>query len=212
MDIFSQKKFMIWTIALLVLLNIVSMAALWYQRGGQPPPPQRQADQRQESVTQFLNRELQLTEDQKKDFEQLRRDHLEASTKLNQKMRTSKKALFDLAGSSSPDKTTIEQLTKEIGDSQTQLELLLVNHFIALRKKCTPEQQVKFDAILHDLINLMRPQNPGGERPQPPAGDRPGFRQQPPDKERPPRDQNDQRRPPRQGGRDSEKPRPPEKK
>jgi Spy/CpxP family protein refolding chaperone len=209
MDIFSQKKFMIWTIALLVLLNIISMMALWYQRGGQPPQARRQADQRQESVTQFLNRELQLTEEQKKEFERLRREHFEASTRLNQEMREAKRELFDRVGAPAPDKTAIEKLAGEIGAKQSQLELLLFNHFTALQNKCTSEQQEKFRSILHDILNLMRPQNQSGERPPRPGDDGQDVRQQRPDQQRPPREQDDQRKPLRQGRGDDGRQRPP---
>lgn len=210
MDIFSQKKFMIWTITLLVLLNILSMAALWYQRSVQPPQPPRQADQRQESVTQFLNRELQLSEDQKKEFEQLRRQHLEASAKLNQEMRDAKKELFDRVSAPALDKAAIEKLTIEIGDKQAQLDLLLFNHFIALRNKCTPEQQEKFKIILHDILDLMRPQNQVAERPPRQGENGPETRQQPKDDQNRPRARNDQERPPRQGRQDEGRKRPPQ--
>jgi Spy/CpxP family protein refolding chaperone len=210
MDIFSQKKFMIWTIALLVLLNLLSMAALWYQRGGPPPQAPRQADQRQESVSQFLNRELQLTDDQKKEFERLRKEHFEASTRLSKEIRESKKALFDQVMAPASDKAAIEKLTKQIGDKQGQLELLLFNHFTALRSKCTPEQQERFKIILHDILDLMHPQNQGGERAQRPRGEGQEAGQQPPDQQKPPRDQDNSRKPPRQGGREEEKERPPQ--
>ena len=82
MDIFSQKKFMIWAIVLLVLLNILSMATLWYQRSERLPQQVRQGEQRQESVTQFLNRELQLADDQKKEFERLRREYVDSMKKF----------------------------------------------------------------------------------------------------------------------------------
>jgi len=201
MDIFSQKKFMIWTIALLVILNILSMAALWYYRSGQPPQPARQAGQRQESVTQFLNRELQLTDDQKKEFERLRGEHVEASAKLNNDIRNAKTALFDLVGTSSPDKAAIEKLTGEIGAKQAQLDLLLFNHLTALRNKCTPSQQEKFNSILRDIRSLMRPLTQGGERPPRPKDDGQEARQQQPGQQKPPRDQNDPNKPPRQGRR-----------
>jgi Spy/CpxP family protein refolding chaperone len=209
MDIFSQKKFMIWTIALLVLLNLLSMAALWYQRGGPPPQVPKQADQRQESVSQFLNRELLLTDDQKKEFERLRKEHFEASTRLSKEIREAKKALFDQVMAPASDKTAIEKLTQQIGDKQGELELLLFNHFTALRSKCTPEQQERFKIILHDILDLMHPQNQGRERSARPREDGQEVGQQP-DQPRPPREQNDQGRPPRQGKQEKGRQRPPQ--
>jgi Spy/CpxP family protein refolding chaperone len=208
MDIFAQKKFMIWTIALLVLLNILSMAALWYHRSGLPPQTPRQADQRQESVTQFLNRELQLTEGQKKEFDRLRREHVEASTKLNKEIRDAKTALFDLVSASAPGKATIEKLTGEIGVKQAQLDLLLFNHLTTLRNNCTPAQQEKFNTILRDIRALMRPQSQGGERPPRPRDSGQEARQLRPNQQKPARDQNDQKKPPRQGRKDEGRQRP----
>jgi Spy/CpxP family protein refolding chaperone len=201
MDIFAQKKFMIWTIVLLVLLNIVSMAALWYQRSAPPPQSAGQANQRQESVTQFLNRELQLTGDQKTEFERLRMEHVEASAKLNKEIRDAKTALFDLVGTSAPDKATIEKLTAEIGTKQAQLDLLLFNHLTALRNNCTPAQQEIFNSILREIRSLMRPLTQGGDRPPRPRDDGQEVRQQQPGQQRPSRDQNDPNRPLRQGRR-----------
>jgi periplasmic protein CpxP/Spy len=209
MDMFSQKKFMIWTIALLVLLNVLSLTALWYQRIEQPLQPERQGDQRQESVTQFLNRELQLSDSQKVEFERLRKEYVENSTTLNQEMRESKTALFDLVGASSPDKATIGKLTKDIGEKQAALDLLLFNHFAALRNICTPSQQEKFKTLLRDIRELMRPQNRPGERPprQRENGQEP--RRQQTEQQKRPRPQNEQEKPPRRGDRrNDERPRP----
>ena len=209
MDIFSQKKFMIWTITLLVLLNIISLATLWYQRSERPPQQVRQGEQRQESVTQFLNRELQLADDQKKEFERLRREYVDASTKLNEEIRAAKKSLFDLLAAPAPEKTTIDKLTGEIGTKQAQLDLMLFNHLTALRTLCTPVQRDKFNTILREIRDLMRPQNPAMEKSPPPRNDGQGVRQREPDQQKRPRDPNDQGRPPQQGRKGEEKQRPP---
>ncbi|HTY35483.1 MAG TPA: periplasmic heavy metal sensor [Bacteroidota bacterium] len=206
MDIFAQKKFMTWTIALLVLLNLISMTALWYQHLERPPQQGTRADQRQESVTEFLNRELQLDDNQKVEFERLRREYVDSSSSLTEDMRSAKKALFELVGEPSPDRTAIENLAKNIGAKQAALDLLLFNHLSRLRTLCTPAQKEKFNTIFREIRDLMRPQNAVGERRPPQNDDGRKPRGQQGDDTKPRRDPN---KPPRQPQDAPQNPRPP---
>jgi hypothetical protein len=181
MDIFSRKHLATWIIALLVVLNIASIGALWLSVLRRPEAPPRRDDQRAEAVRPepgrsdgartddvrlFLERELGLSPDQSAKFEQLRRSHAAGIQAAQREIQRLKKAEMDELLAERPDPARYEALAAEIGAKETEKEKLLYAHLRDLMALCRPEQQDTFRRIMGEVVRLMAPGGkPQGEKP-----------------------------------------------
>ena len=161
MDIFTQKRAMTWTIIILVGINLLALGTiLWHvtrKPQGPPPPPQkRDPDQTQ----YFLRNELDLSEKQAQRFEELGRHHSQESRRIQNDIHRLKAEMMTELFHEEPDLRRVENLAEKIGSREAEKELLLFNHFLDLAEVCEPEQREKFNTIIHDLLEMIRPREP----------------------------------------------------
>jgi Spy/CpxP family protein refolding chaperone len=195
MDLFTKNRFTGWVIVILVCLNVATLATLWWVLYHQPIP-QRPPEQRPEDVQRFLEKELSLTPEQAERFRESRRRHAERSQAVRDQVLELRKDMIMAILADTPDTALAGQLADRIGALQMETDRLLVSHFMELQSICRPEQRERLRYLMHDLLEMMKPEGegrpPGPDRPEgqrPPGGPPPGVRpsggQQP--GERPPR-------------------------
>lgn len=162
---FSNNRWLTIISIVLLVANAVTLTLLWTgerrhreDRAAIPPPPGGQ-------VFEFITKELQLTPQQQDAYKILREEHQAAQRVLQDSIRKSKDAFFNLL----PDSSLTDAVLKAQSDKglafQQQLELLTFRHFQKLRAICTAAQQKKFDAIIKEVLlqmsgPRMRPQGP----------------------------------------------------
>ena len=171
----AKNKLLVWLVALLLVANAASIALFWLGKKKQPP-------QLKGTPNEFLIKELTLDAKQQKQLTVLVKEHREAAEQLRQQTREAKESFFDLLKQSNPADSTKQAAAKAVSVSTEELDLLTFAHFQKIRALCTPEQQKKFDEIIHQVTSMMGqprpPMGPGnGPKGPPPAG---------PDNERPP--------------------------
>jgi Spy/CpxP family protein refolding chaperone len=150
----KRTTFWIVIVAVLLLLNTLVMAMLWFRKPGQGP-------QGAGSAKDFLQRELNLTTDQQQEYSALREDHQHKIKALMNGMKDLKDALVEKISASQPDSAGIELLTKKISEKERQRDLLTVYHFRAFKQILNPEQQKKFEKVLKEVMRIMNgPQRP----------------------------------------------------
>jgi Spy/CpxP family protein refolding chaperone len=158
MTIFTKQHMTGWIIGLLIILNILSVGTIWFlQFRRQPLPPKIGP----EPVQHFLEAELQLTQEQAQQFERLRQEHSQAAKALNDAGHQLKGTLLNEVFTDSPDLEKVKHLAEEIGKKQTELDLLLFQHLLALKSLCSPEQADRLQTLIHEVVP------PPGKPPQP---------------------------------------------
>jgi Spy/CpxP family protein refolding chaperone len=193
MDIFRQKKLLLWTIALLLVLNVASLGMLWYQSSLRPVVAPGQRPLGPGAVVRLAERELNLSDKQKERFDQLRKEHFMQASSIQDDINKAKRAILEEVTAPVPDTAKVNRLTHDIGENQGRFERFLFDHFLAMRLVLTPEQMQKYDQVLHDVTEASRPAGPRGLFPDtqggPPPDDSPegGPR---PDNLREPRERN----------------------
>jgi Spy/CpxP family protein refolding chaperone len=85
--------------------------------------------------------ELKLTEDQQQKVEQMRFDLMKQMATHRSKIATARVELQELVAKDPVDKAAIEKKMKEISDLRTQGQTLRLNHWFAVHKLLTPDQQ-----------------------------------------------------------------------
>ncbi len=150
----ENSKFLKIVIIILLLINISTLAFMWMHKGphGMPPPRQEIGD--------FLIRELNFTETQRKQFVKMRDEHRSSVRNLREQSRELHDDFFDLLASSSTDSIKVNQLADSITFNQKQIELSTFYHFQKVRGICTTEQQKKFDEVINDALRMMAPPPP----------------------------------------------------
>jgi hypothetical protein len=166
MDIFTEKRYTVAVIGLLVVMNIVLMAVLWL---GRPEAGRTQFEQRSEvQQEQMLADELGFNREQFEEYQRERQLHREEIQRLNHEIRRVKKEMFDQVLHQEASSTISDSLLTQAQQKQAEIERLTYRYLFRLREICTPEQRVKLNGLLHEMM----PAEPGGRigarRPPPP--------------------------------------------
>jgi Spy/CpxP family protein refolding chaperone len=91
---------------------------------------------------------LNLTDAQKKDFQNLNTDFAKQRVEQQSKIKLAAIDLRSLMKADTPDKAAIEKKINEISDLQAQNRLLRVDHWFAVNKILNPDQQKLWKEML----------------------------------------------------------------
>ena len=185
MDIFKQRRNLVVTIVVLILLNIVTLLLLWFGRPKYDSQngigmPERERGQ----VQKLLKEELNFSEKQTEQYIVLRKEHRENTIQLNKEIRKIKREMFDhvLLNDGTALSDSLLKLTLE---KQAQIEKLTFQHFQELKKICNSDQLQKLMKIMHRILGPPQSEKMGGP-PLPPPGENREDYHPPPRGERPP--------------------------
>jgi Spy/CpxP family protein refolding chaperone len=95
------------------------------------PPPDRPMHK------SFLN----LTDEQKKDFQKINFDFTKQRIDLKAKIENARLDLRQLMAADAPDQSAVEKKAGEVGNLAVKMRVLGVNQWFAVNKMLTPEQQ-----------------------------------------------------------------------
>lgn len=140
-------------IAVLVLMNIATLATLWLRPMGPPPPGRPGAEH-------FLVKELNLNEEQAAKFKQLRTQHFDKTKGLEREMREGRRRIIEELAKNKPDTTAAFAIRQTHSTNIATLDSLLITHYLELRTLLTSAQQEKLG---HVFLESIRP--PGGAPP-----------------------------------------------
>ena len=167
-----MKSYKIWLVIVLVLLAINSavLAVIWFHKR----PVILQAAHNKElphmEPKDVLINTLALTPRQQDLYTVMRNKHMLLTRKLNNENRALKDSLFANIKATKVDSTLINNITKHISNNQTQIDQATLYHFRELRSILTPNQQIKFDDIIAQVLQMMgRPGPAGNEQAGKPA-------------------------------------------
>ena len=172
MNYFTKNKMLFWCVAVLVILNVATLTSFWMKR-----PPERIRNQPGRVDGQKLMAErLQLTDEQARQVERIRREHFQRSRPLQDEMHGIRLDLLDELFAADPDPAAMEQMLKDLENKQGQFEAGLYRHFEQLRDVCDPQQAQELRLMLIDLIERTRPRDPQQQLQGPAGAMGPGHR------------------------------------
>jgi len=167
MDWLAKQKSYLWLIILLVVVNLITLVLLWV---GHPGDPQFTKNDHPDT-NKFLTKELGLSDEQEKMFNQIRKTHFDSTGSLNKELWIKRRLIQEEAFKDIPDTQMVKVLSNEIGALQEANEKFVFNHFAALKKVLNKEQLIKFKNIFSKK-EKDRPRPPfDGERHGPPPPD-----------------------------------------
>ena len=158
MDIFTQNRFFIRIIVVLVFLNLFTMGYLWWDKRDHPGPGDRQQRKGRENSTQVLRDKLRLTRSQEEAIFKLREDFNrkeEEITRLTRSQRDSMNVgMFRLDS----DTTFLKHIAQHVADNEYRMELLRIQQAQKLKEICTEEQLKDFQHLVNGIRDFLQPQ------------------------------------------------------
>lgn len=134
-------------IALLVVINISSLAFMWFGRPPHPPPPPGQ---------RHLSETLGLSGDAAAKVNALEEAHHEAKHKLVDRDMELHKKMYELIGSDEDSKTVLNQ----IHSNKEKIEEMTFDFFNKVAEHCNNEQKDKLREFVHTAFDQLRPPPP----------------------------------------------------
>ncbi len=173
MDVFKQKKYLQWTVVLLVILNLLTLTVLWLGRPKHPGPGRSSLPPGEEvhRIKQLLKDQLGFNDTQVEKYLQLRQVHREQLERLDAEIRELKRKMFDQVLKEQTPQTISDSLLSQVLAKQAALEKLTFQHFLALKDLCGPGQKEKLRLLMREAFRPntpSRPDRPGSDAQQPP--------------------------------------------
>lgn len=150
MDIYSERKFFIFLIIVLFVLNLAAISALFYQNNTPLPPPPN-SNEKPAQLRIFLRHELNLTREQMVAYRKSRQNHKLIADNSIRKMSKIKEQLKNEIFSEKPNEEKIKELTSQIGKLQAKLEEAHFTHFKEVYKICNTEQKEKLIKLYNEM-------------------------------------------------------------
>jgi protein CpxP len=143
----STTRILTIAVVLLLLANITLVYFLVSAR-------KHASDRRQGRGEPFemMVKELNMTDQQQKDFKQLKEDHFKNVRPLFDSVRNAKTAFFQLTKDPSVNDSTLNAYEQRVTQQQSKLDFLTFEHFRKVRALFTPEQQPKFDSFIQRMM------------------------------------------------------------
>lgn len=152
---FPRQKWLLLLIGILLVTNIITLSFYWSMKPGERPRNNEGPGDRQKRMGQFMVNELKLDKAQETVYWQLRDTMISRQRPLMDSIRNTKKRFFDLLKQPATQDSILQAKTDEIAILQKQLDLITFQHFQQVRALCKPEQVLKFDTVVKEIVNRM---------------------------------------------------------
>lgn len=137
-------------IAVLIIVNIVTLSFMWFRR---PPHPPRHGEQPKLSI------EIGLTGDAKQKVDLLEKTHHTEKRKLIHADRELHQQIFDAVGNANPP----IELQQKLDSNKSVMERMTFDFFNEVSKQCDANQKVKLKTFIDGALLKISgaPQRPG---------------------------------------------------
>ncbi len=160
-----------WFGAIIILLLLINAATIVFLFIGKNKhhltPPQNGG------AFAFLVKELGLDTDQKNEYQKLRDQHRNSVEGLRMQLKKNKDSLFDLLKVSSVADANFHQKLDSIASLNRKIDEITFYHFKQVRAICKPRQQIKFDEIISQAMQMQASREQHSHHRPPPNGDKP---------------------------------------
>ena len=106
-------------------------------------------------------KELNMTEDQKKNHQQIREEYFKLVKPLFDSVRAAKSTYFALVKDTTASESTLTSYNKHISEIQSTIDKITFEHFRKVRALYKEDQQKKYDEMVQKMVQR---QNGGGRK------------------------------------------------
>jgi hypothetical protein len=143
---FTQNKFLVLLVAILLVVNLCLMLYFFVFKNRHEP-------ERSHPVSDYMQKELGLNPEQTEKFKQLRDEHRAAVKPIVDDMKRLKDSLYNLLQDPQTNDSSAKAIAEQIGDKQEEWEILIFHHFEKVRAICDSSQLPKLDTLVHRMVS-----------------------------------------------------------
>ena len=158
-----KKNWIITIVVLLMLLNVASLGFMWWTNS-----PRANDRKEHKKISTFVVQELQLDAKQQDEYENLMKLHHQEMRKAERILMNARDKFFDHLSDVKPDSNSVKADALKIGEAETEMNLITIRHFQALKAICNEQQQKKLESLMKEILHRMKSQGPGPKRNGPP--------------------------------------------
>lgn len=145
-----KKKIAIFTIVLLLVINLSAFVTMAYNRLSYKKCPMATEG---EATGVYLCQELSLNENQIEKVKSIRRDFSERSTAITEPLQKKRAELVILLALENPNMSQIDVTAAAIDSLQSELHRQVIKYLLKEKKVFSPEQQQKFFSMISERLN-----------------------------------------------------------
>ena len=164
MDIFTKQKLLIRIIVFLIVLNLGSISFFIWRDLKHKEPLLFPKNEDYKDVTSVLKKELNLSDNQVLQFDEIRKRNFEKQSVLKKIIRDDKDAMNSEMFNVKTDETKIEMLAIRISDNEYKMEMLRFDQAKELKAVCNKKQLEKFENLVKEIRDYFRPDNQPNKR------------------------------------------------
>jgi periplasmic protein CpxP/Spy len=152
MTTITKNKWFLFLLGFLFLANIALLLSFFVfgERSGT-----YKGSHSTQSNSGYLARELQLSKEQVSTFNSMKEEHFRMMKPLWEEINKSKDSLYRQMNNPAMNDSAISAFTERLAEKNKKADELMFRHFRELRKQCTPEQQLKFDTLIPQIMTRM---------------------------------------------------------
>jgi periplasmic protein CpxP/Spy len=156
----SNNKILIIAVVLLLITNVALVALMVTGRDKDNGKGHRGKGE----PFQLMVKELKLTEQQQKEFKQLKEEHFANTKPLFDSLRAAKAAFFTLLKEENVNDNMLNSYSQRVNERQSALDKILFIHLKKVRSLCSAEQQPKFDSFVLKMMQRGRRDSASGKK------------------------------------------------
>lgn len=151
MSITSKNKVLLAAVIILLITNI-AMLVFFLSKS----PEKKGYAAREAMMSEFLKEDVGFSAQQMQQYDTLSKAHRTTVKALFDEVRNSKAALFKELGATAFSDSVMNIAVNSSVEKQKGIELSMLQHFVAIRKICTPQQQGKFDSLFYKVFTKKK--------------------------------------------------------
>ncbi len=157
----TKNKWLMIAVLLLLAANMATLAVFWINKEKKPSPLKGGG-----AAADFIIREVGFDSQQQRQYRELIKEHRRGAEQIRRQIHDAKNQFFELLQQPSVSDSVKKAAAIAANEGAMQLDLQTFDHFRKVRELCRPDQQQKFDRIIHNALRMMAAPPPGG----PPGG------------------------------------------
>jgi Spy/CpxP family protein refolding chaperone len=166
MNYFKNNRVLLLVIAALILVNLGLLYFGFIGRERHPTHTPISRDSMMKWTERKLKEEVGFTDEQIKQYEQLRMGHGDSLDIKLEQLGKIKESFLNLVFQSNVSDSAIDASVEKICEKQKSIDKQMLRHFISVRQLATEDQRPKMDSFLQKITKRMsgRGRGPGPKK------------------------------------------------
>ncbi len=154
MDYFTKKNVLIWVVIILLIVNISAIATIFIQVFSDRRP---ECGFFLDEPPKHIVKKLKPDEEQIEYFSELHNTFREQTRDIIIRLNEKREEMLTELSSNDPDTVRLKEIAEEYGKLHKHLKMNTIDHFLKMKKKCTPSQEKELNKFINEILSSNGP-------------------------------------------------------